>query len=118
MDFQQAEASAKEWIEAWNRRDPDAVASHYSDDVEFQSPLLAHLLEEPSGTVFGKQNLREYFGKVLAAFPEELNLELVGVYVGVKSRLVHFQAKGRRVIEVMELDDEGKVRRALTFGQP
>jgi len=32
--------------------------------------------------------------------------------------LVHFQAKGRRAIEVMELNDQGKIHRALTLGQP
>ena len=117
MDFQKAEVMANEWILAWNRSDSDAVASHYSEDVEFQSPLVVHLLGEPSGTVSGKQNLKDYFGKVLEAFPGELGIELVGVYQGVNSMLVHFQAKGRRAIEVMELNDEGKINRALTLGQ-
>jgi SnoaL-like domain len=118
MDFQQAEALANEWIKAWKRRDSEAVASHYSEDVEFQSPLVVHLLGEPSGTVSGKQNLEDYFRKVLEAFPGELGIELVGVYQGVSSILVHFQAKGRRAIEVMELDGEGKIHRALTLVQP
>jgi len=118
MDFQQAQAFANEWIQAWNRRDSEAVASHYSEDVEFQSPLVVHLLGEPSGTVSGKQTLKDYFRKVLDAFPGELGIELVGVYQGVSSMLVHFQAKGRRAIEVMELNDHGKIHRALTLGQP
>lgn len=118
MDFHQAEALATEWIEAWNRRDPEAVASHYSEDVEFQSPLVVHLLSDPSGTISGKQNLKEYFRRVLDAFPGELGIELVAVYQGVNSMLVHFQAKGRRAIEVMELDSQGKIHRALTLGQP
>jgi len=118
MDFQQAEALANEWIQAWNRRDSEAVAAHYSEDVEFQSPLVVHLLGEPSGTVSGKQNLKEYFRKVLEAFPGEPGIELVGVYQGVNTMLVHFQAKGRRAIEVMELNEQGKIHRALTLGQP
>jgi len=118
MDAKQAEVFAEEWIQAWNQRDLEAVASHYSEDIEFQSPLVVHLLGEPSGTVWGKQSLHAYFGKVLAAFPGELGFELLGVYQGVSSMLVHFQAKGRKVIEVMELNAEEKIRRALTLGQP
>ena len=117
MDAQQTEGFAKGWIQAWNRRDLEAVLSHYTEDIEFQSPLVVKLLGEPSGTVRGKQNLREYFRKALAAFPGDIELELLGVYQGVNSLLVHFQAKGRKAVEVMELDQEGKIRRALTLSQ-
>ncbi|MGH9256958.1 MAG: nuclear transport factor 2 family protein [Vicinamibacterales bacterium] len=122
MDVQRTEVFAKEWIQAWNQRDVEAVVSHYSEDVEFQSPFVVKLLGEASGIVSGKQNLREYFRKGLAAFPGDLRFELLEVYVGVDSLLVHFhvhfQAKGRKAIEVMELNREGKIRRALTLFQP
>ena len=117
MDAQQTEAFAKEWIQAWNQRDLEAVLSHYTEDVEFQSPLVIKLLGETSGTVRGKQNLREYFRKALAAFPGDIELELLGAYQGVNSLLVRFQVKGRKAVEVMELDQEGKIRRALTLSQ-
>ena len=117
MDVQQAEVFAREWVQAWNQRDLEAILSHYAEDVEFQSPLVVKLLGESSGTVRGKQNLREYFRKALAAFPGDLGIELLGVYQGMGSRLVQFQAKGRRAVEVMELNQEGKVRRAITLGQ-
>ena len=117
MDAQQTERFAKGWIQAWNQRDLEAVLSHYTEDVEFQSPLVIKLLGETSGTVRGKQNLREYFRKALAAFPGDIELELLGVYQGVNSVLVHFQANGRSAVEVMELNEEGKVRRAMTLSQ-
>ena len=117
MDAQQTEGFAKEWIQAWNQRDLEAVLSHYTEDVEFQSPLVVKLLGETSGTVRGKQNLREYFRKALAAFPGDIEIELLGAYQGVNSLLVHFQAKGRKAVEVMELNQEGKVCRAMTFSQ-
>ena len=66
------EGFAKGWIKAWSQRDLEAVLSHYSEDVEFQSPLVIKLLGETSGTVRGKQNLREYFRKALKAFPGEI----------------------------------------------
>ncbi len=117
MEAAQAEAFAKAWILDWNRRDAEAVLAHYSDDVEFRSPLAAKLTGEPTGTVRGKQNLREYFGKALAAFPGDIKIELLDVYQGVDSLMVHFQAIGRRAVEVMELNQEGKVRRAITLGK-
>ena len=117
MDVQRVEAFAQDWIQAWNQRDLDAVLSHYTEDVEFQSPLVIKLLGETSGTVRGKQNLREYFRKALAAFPGDIEIELLGAYQGVNSVLVHFQAKGRKAVEVMELNQEGKIRRALTLSQ-
>jgi len=117
METQQAEAFAKAWIQGWNDRDAEAVLAHYSEDVEFRSPLAARLTGEPSGTVRGKQNLREYFGKALVAFPGDIHLDLLDVYQGVDSLLVHFQVIGRRAVEVMELNQEGKVRRAITLGQ-
>ncbi|HEY3119810.1 MAG TPA: nuclear transport factor 2 family protein [Vicinamibacteria bacterium] len=117
MDIQRAEAFGKDWIQAWNQRDLEAVLSHYTEDVEFQSPLVVKLLGETSGTVRGKQNLREYFRKGLAAFPGDLDIELLGVYAGVDSLVIHFQAKGRTGAEVMELDRDGKVRRAMAHVQ-
>jgi ketosteroid isomerase-like protein len=117
MDAQQTEGFAKGWIQAWNQRDLEAVLSHYTEDVEFQSPLVVKLLGETSGTVRGKQNLREYFRKALAAFPGDIEIELLGVYQGVNSLLVHFQARGRKAVEVMELNEEGKIRRAMTLSQ-
>ena len=39
MDAQQTEGFAKGWIQAWNQRNLEAVLSHYTEDIEFQSPL-------------------------------------------------------------------------------
>jgi ketosteroid isomerase-like protein len=108
---------AREWVQAWNRRDLESLLSHYADDVEFRSPLAAKLLGGTSGVVRGKQNLRGYFTKALAAFPGDLGIELLGVYDGVESVVVHFQARGRRGAEFMEMDNDGLVRRALAHLQ-
>jgi ketosteroid isomerase-like protein len=108
-----SDAFAREWVEAWNRRDLESLLACYADDVEFRSPLAAKLLGDPSGTIHGKANLREYFAKALAAFPGDLGLELVGVYDGVDSVVVLFQARGRSGAEVMEMNRQGVVRRTL-----
>ena len=46
-----SDAFAREWVQAWNRRDLEALLLCYADDVEFRSPLAAKLLGEASGTV-------------------------------------------------------------------
>jgi ketosteroid isomerase-like protein len=112
-----SDAFAREWVQAWNRRDLESLLACYADDVEFTSPLAAKLLGDASGTVHGKANLREYFAKALAAFPGDLGLELLGVYQGVDSIVVHFQVRGRNGAEVMEMNREGVVRRALAHSQ-
>ena len=117
MEVAKMEAFANEWLQGWNQRDLEAILSHYTEDVEFHSPLVVKVLDETSGTVRGKQNLQDYFGKVLAAFPGNLDLELLGVFLGVDSIVVHFQAKGGTAAEVMELNQEGKIRRAMAHGR-
>lgn len=117
MDGQHAQAFAKEWIHSWNERDAEGVLAHYSEDVEFQSPLARRLVGDVSGTVRGKQHLREYFEKALTAFQGPLAIELLGVYQGIDSLVIHFQASGRTAIEMMELDQQGKIRRAITLSQ-
>ena len=112
-----SDAFAQEWVQAWNRRDLESLLACYSDDVEFRSPLAAKLLGDTSGTMHGKANLREYFAKALAAFPGDLGLELLGVYEGVESIVVLFQVRGRRGAEVMEMNRDGVVRRALAHSQ-
>jgi len=118
MDAPRIGAIADSWVEAWNQRDLEAVLSHNAEDVEFQSPLVVKLLGDPSGTVRGKQKLREYLKEVFTAYPGDLQIALLGAYQGVQSRLVHFEARGRRAMEFMELDKDGKVRRAITLSQP
>jgi len=117
MEPQDVLAFAQHWIQAWKDRDVEALLAHYTDDVEFHSLLAVKLLGDASGTVVGRQKLGEYFRKALALFPGELDIELLGVYRGVDSVIVHFQILGRRGAEVMELDQAGKVHRALAHGQ-
>jgi hypothetical protein len=112
MEARETEEFANEWIRAWNARDLDTLLAHYSDDVEFRSLVAVKLLGDPAGMVRGKQNLREYFRKALAAYPGDLDAQLLGVFRGVDSLVVHFEVKGFKAAEVMELDPQGKVRRA------
>ena len=46
---------AHDWVRAWNSHDLDAVMSHYAPEVALTSPTAAKLLNDPSGTVAGKE---------------------------------------------------------------
>ena len=43
MDVEEREKFAREWLRAWNERDLDRILSHYTEDVQFQSPVAVHL---------------------------------------------------------------------------
>jgi len=109
-----AEALARDWIDAFNRHDLDAVLAHYADDIEFTSPAVIEVLGEPSGTVRGKQALRDYFAKGLAKYPN-LGFELLEVLTGVDSVSMLYRSlhRGRLATEVMTLDAEGLVTKVM-----
>jgi|SRR6476646_3303453 ketosteroid isomerase-like protein len=113
MDVQEREAFVKAWLNGWNERDLERIISHYADDVEFQSPFAVHLLGEARRTITGKENLTHYFERVLTAVPGKIEFELLGVFHGMDSLVVHFQSKTHKCAEFMELNHEGKVRRAM-----
>lgn len=105
----QAEQFAKEWIGAWNAHDLEKILSHYADRVEFSSPFAVRLLNEPSGTVYGKDRLRNYFAKGLAAYPD-LKFELLHAFASIQSVVLTYRSvKNLLAAEVMFFDPEGTV---------
>jgi len=104
---------ADEWFAAWNAHDLDAILAHYADDVEFVSPFVAVLNDDPSGVIHGKEALRAYFARALERFPD-LRFEPLDVLVGVDSVTLYYVSVGRRLAaEVMTLDPDGLVVRVL-----
>jgi ketosteroid isomerase-like protein len=104
---------AKDWVNAWNAHDLDAILSHYADSVMLTSPVAARLLNDPSGNVRGKAALRAYFSKGLEAFPN-LKFELVDVMWGLSSVVLYYtNQRGTKSGEFMEIDGVGKVMRVV-----
>jgi len=104
---------AEEWVAAWNAHDLERIVAHYEDGVELTSPVAAQLLGIQGGKVVGKANLRAYFQRGLAAYPE-LQFRLEDVFWGVSSVvLVYKNQKGTRTAEFMELSAAGKVARVV-----
>jgi uncharacterized protein YjiS (DUF1127 family) len=97
---------AESWIEAWNRRDLDAVLAHFSDEFEFSSPLIRQIAGEPSGKLVGKAAVRAYWRTALSRLPE-LHFELVQVLAGVDSLTILYRGQRGLGAEVFQLGANG-----------
>lgn len=100
---------ARKWAEAWNAHDIDWIMSHYAENIEHTTPMAVRLLNEPSGTIRGKNALQEYFTAALKRVPD-LEFEVVDVLAGVNSMVVYYKAIfGKMSAEVLFFDKHGKV---------
>lgn len=104
---------AAHWIQAWNSHDLDEIMSHYGEDVVLISPVAARILNDPSGTVKGKDALRAYFKRGLEVYPN-LKFDLLDVMWGLSSVVLYYvNQKGTKTGEFMEIDSKGKVVRVV-----
>jgi ketosteroid isomerase-like protein len=106
------ERFAHEWLAAWNSHDLEGVLAHYHGDVTFTSPFVEELTGRGDGTLVGKDELRDYFSRALASFPdlEFTDLETFGGATSVC--LVYRSVRDLRAAETMLLED-GLVVRVL-----
>ena len=111
--------AGRQWVEAWNRRDLEAILEHYAEDVEICSPRATELAGRSDGRVVGKERLREYFSTGLRRIPN-LHLDLVEVLIGVRAMTVVYRREnGALVTDCSELNDQGKiVRMTACYGEP
>jgi len=104
---------ANHWISAWNAHDLDKILSHYEDNVVLTSPVAAKILDDPTGTVRGKDALRSYFKKGLEVYPD-LNFRLTELVWGLNSIvLCYVNQKGTKAAEFMEIGPMGKVSKVV-----
>jgi hypothetical protein len=97
---------AREWVQAWNRHDVEAVLAHFHDDIEFTSPVAQRILPQTGGVVRGKDALRAYWNAALAQVPD-LHFELIGVFRGQSTLVVNYRNQlGGLVNEVLIFDGE------------
>lgn len=104
---------AQEWIAAWNSHDLERILNHYTNDFEMTSPFIVELMNQPTGTLKGKQAVGEYWAKRLAKVPD-LHFEILQLMVGVASIVIYYKtAQGRLAAEIFFFDDQGKVAKAV-----
>ena len=104
---------AEDWVDAWNAHDLDLILAHYEDGIELTSPVAARLLGAADGKVVGKEELRAYFQRGLAAYPE-LRFNLEDVLWGLNSVVLYYtNQNGNRTAELMEISAAGKVAKVV-----
>ncbi len=112
-----AQHFAQEWIAAWNAHDLPRILSHYRDDFEMSSPLIRLLMQEPRGTLRGKEAIAQYWSLALARQPG-LHFTLEHVLIGANSVTLHYQGSRGLSSEMFLFDDEGRVAQAFAHYLP
>jgi ketosteroid isomerase-like protein len=103
-------AFGKEWIAAWNSHDLERILALYAEDSEMTSDRIPLLGLDPSGTLRGKQRLREYWGMAFQRLPN-LHFDLFDIYVSPDSLVVFYRnERGQKICEYLRLDEAGKIR--------
>ena len=109
MDHTMASRLAQGWFEAWNCHDLEEILSHYAENVEFQSPFITKLLDDPSGKIVGKEALRAYFAQGLQAYPD-LHFEPIQTLLGLDSVVLYYRSVNQLLAaELMVLNEQGLV---------
>ena len=102
---------ADRWISDWNRKDVEAVLSHFSEGVVFTSPRAKVVVG--SASVKGKSSLREYWTKAIDRIQTiHFTLDYVISEEDRMSIVYIAEIDGRRMrcVEFMVLGDDGLVR--------
>ena len=113
IELTKAREIAEDWISAWNERDIEKILCHYTDELEFVSPLVVSRLGREDGTIRTKRELRDYFLQGIGP-GSELYFELLDVLAGVSSiTLCYRNHRNQMVAETMFLNDEGMVTKVF-----
>ncbi|WP_353140118.1 nuclear transport factor 2 family protein [Pseudopedobacter sp.] len=98
-----------EWINAWNSHDLNTIMSHYSENIDFASPVIQQMGVDTAGKISNKADLREYFSKALQKYPE-LHFEFYHELKGVDSLVLFYKSVNDTLsAEYMELDTQEKI---------
>lgn len=112
IDADFAQRFAKDWLQAWNDHDLDAILAAYSEDVEFHSPRIRIVTGKPVNSVVGKTALREYWSKALEQ-ARDLFFEVDQVFAGSDTiTIVYTNHRSQTVAETVVFDAKGRVRRS------
>ena len=99
-------AFSRQWVDAWNAHDVEAVLEHFHDDVVFTSPVADRLLPETQGVVRGKPALRHYWMTALTRVPD-LRFNVEGVYQGIDTVVIAYRNQDDGLVnEVLKFDGD------------
>ena len=108
----------EQWHQAAKNRDTAALIALYADDAELESPLVPVILGRDSGILRGRAEILAFLEEGSRRRPNELvRWYRDGRYLAAGKLLVWEYPRqtpdGSQVdiLELMELDDDGKIRR-------
>lgn len=111
MDYDEAWRQAAAAVDAFNRRDLDALQAGLHEEVTHQAPFTGLHLGREDGRVEGKEAHREFVRWLWAQEPQMRSV-LVEVFTGPHgyASLIRREDNGAQVIFVHEVDADGLVR--------
>jgi ketosteroid isomerase-like protein len=108
-----AQHFAEDWVTSWNAHDLDRVLSHYTEDFEMSTPFIVSLMNEPTGTLKGKDKVGAYWSNALQKYPD-LKFEMHDVLSGVDSVVIYYTSiLGKKAVEFFMFNADGKVYKAI-----
>lgn len=103
-----AQAFSVRWRETCNSHDLDCIAALYGETVIFKSPRVRTISGERSGTLHGREAVRDYWRKILERRPD-LTFAVERIFAGVDSLALEYRVGDLRGIEFMTLDEGGLI---------
>jgi hypothetical protein len=101
----------KEWIDGWNSHDIDKIMIHYDESIDFTSPFIVELNNDPNGRISNKKDLKDYFSRALNKYPD-LHFQLLNTLLSVNSLIIYYQSINNMIAaEYFEFNDHGKIIR-------
>jgi len=109
----------EEWIEAWNRRDAEAVLAGFAEDAVFRSPMAARI----AGTdqLEGKMEMRAYWQAALDRI-RHLHFRLISMVCDetAQAMVIHYEAEldasVMRACEIFQFGPAGKAAGEALYG--
>lgn len=119
MDYDEARRRAVAAVDAFNRRDLDALQVGLHEEMTHQAPLADRHLGQEDGRIEGKQAHGEFVRWLWAQEPQ-LRSVLEEVFTGPHgyAYLVRREDNGGQAIFVHEMDADGLVRSLRVFSSP
>ena len=99
-----------------NAHDLPRILDHYEDDFEMSSPMIIKAMNEPEGTLRGKDAIAIYWTRAMQRSPD-LHFTIRDVLVGANSMTIFYDGVRGLSAEVFHFADSGKVSKAFAHYQ-
>jgi SnoaL-like domain len=115
MTYEDAEAHAKDWIEAWNSHDLERIMSFYSNDVVFEAETVRVRWKNPDGRLVGIAELRKHFALGLELAPQ-LRFQFEQLLLAPSGYAILYKREnGNRVIDCVTMNDAGQAAKVTAY---